>query len=242
MEIIPAIDLKCGKCVRLTQGRFEHEKQYSDDPLRVARRWLDEGATRLHVVDLDGAREGKPSEENIAIVRDIVRQIGIPVQIGGGIRSRDTAQRTLEAGIDRIIIGTAAVSDPSIAELFAEFGERIVLGIDATQGKVAVQGWQQATHIRATDFAREMVAKGVRRIIFTDISRDGMLTGPNIPALNDMIDAAGIPVIASGGVGTLKDIRDLAATRAEGVIVGKALYEGTINLTDAIATAAAHGA
>ena len=239
MEIIPAIDLKSGKCVRLTQGRFDHEKQYSDDPLKIARRWRDDGAARLHVVDLDGAREGKPSPENVAIVRQIVRQIGLPVQLGGGIRSREAAERALESGVDRIIVGTAAVSDPSIAELFASLGDRIVLGIDAVMGKVAVHGWQQATHLKATEFAAEMVAKGVRRIIFTDISRDGMLTGPNIPALEAMIDAAKVPVIASGGVGSLKDIRDLSGTRAEAIIVGKALYEGTLNLTDAIATAIA---
>lgn len=238
MEIIPAIDLKNGKCVRLTQGRFDDVKQYSDDPLKIARRWKDEGATRLHLVDLDGARTGQPNPENVDIVCQIVKHIGIPAQIGGGIRSRETARRMLDTGIDRIIIGTAAVSDPDIPALFAEFGDRLVLGIDATQGKVAVQGWQHATHLSATDFAREMHAKGVRRIIFTDIARDGMLTGPNIPALRAMLDAVPVPVIASGGVSSLKDIAELSKTRAEAAIVGKALYEGALTLIDAIAAAA----
>jgi len=238
MEIIPAIDLKAGKCVRLTQGKFDQVQQYSNDPLKIARRWLEEGATRLHVVDLDGARDGKPNPENVDIVCEIVKKIGIPVQIGGGIRNRDTAQRMLDTGLDRVIVGTAAVADPNIAELFAAYGERIVLGIDAVNGMVAVQGWQEATHLAATEFARDMQTKGVRRIIFTDISRDGMLTGPNMAALEAMLNAVTIPVIASGGVATVKDIHTLAASRAEAVIVGKSLYEGTLSLPDAMAAAA----
>ncbi|HEY3333105.1 MAG TPA: 1-(5-phosphoribosyl)-5-[(5-phosphoribosylamino)methylideneamino]imidazole-4-carboxamide isomerase [Capsulimonadaceae bacterium] len=238
MEIIPAIDLKGGKCVRLTQGKFDQVQQYSNDPLKIARKWRDEGATRLHIVDLDGAREGKPNPENVDIVCEIVKHIGIPVQIGGGIRNRDTAQRMLDTGIDRVIIGTAAVADPNIGELFQAYGERIVLGIDASNGMVAVQGWQEATQLKATDFAKDMVSKGVRRIIFTDIARDGMLTGPNIPALEGMLDAVSIPIIASGGVAVVKDIRLLAATRAEAVIVGKSLYEGTLSLSEAIVAGA----
>jgi len=236
MEIIPAIDLKGGKCVRLTQGRFDEVRQYSDDPLLVAQKWKDDGATRLHVVDLDGARDGRPNPENVRIVCQIVEQLDIPVQIGGGIRSLEAAQRMLDMGLDRIIIGTAAVSDPDIAKLFGTFGDRVVLGIDATCGKVAVHGWQQQTDLTATAFAKDMESRGVRRIIFTDIARDGMLTGPNIPALNAMLNAVTIPVIASGGVGGLKDICDLAQTKAEAVIVGKALYEGAFNLMDAIAS------
>jgi len=235
MEIIPAIDLKGGKCVRLTQGRFDATRQYSDDPLMVAKRWRDEGAKRLHLVDLDGARTGSPSVENVAIVKEIVRQVGLPVQLGGGIRNADRARRMIELGVSRVIIGTAAVSDPLVGELFAELGEQAILGLDAVGGMVAIEGWQQATQSTAIAFAQEMQRRGVVRIIFTDIARDGMLEGPNIPATQSIQRAVSIPVIASGGVGNIDHIRALATTGVEAVIVGKSLYEGTLSLSEAIA-------
>jgi len=236
MEIIPAIDLKGGKCVRLTQGDYEKQNIYSDDPVKIATRWRDEGATRLHIVDLDGARLGAP--QNRDVVRDIIRRVGLPVQLGGGIRSGEAADRMLNIGVDRVIFGTAALSDPLIGEAFARLGERAILGLDAKDGKVAVQGWLHTSEVTALQLALELQAKGARRIIFTDISKDGMLEGPNIEATLAMMQALQIPVIASGGVSSLADIAALKAIDVEGVIVGKSLYENTVRLPEAIALAA----
>jgi phosphoribosylformimino-5-aminoimidazole carboxamide ribotide isomerase len=236
MEIIPAIDIKGGKCVRLTQGNFEKQHLYSDDPVKIAKRWKDEGATRLHIVDLDGARIGSP--QNREIVRDIIRRVGLPIQLGGGIRTGEYADRMINIGVDRVIFGTAAISDPLIGDIFARLGERAILGLDAIGGMVAVQGWQQATQIPALQLALEMQAKGAKRIIFTDISRDGMLEGPNIAATAALMRALTIPVIASGGVSKLDDIAELKKIGVEGVIIGKSLYENTVRLPEAIALAA----
>jgi phosphoribosylformimino-5-aminoimidazole carboxamide ribotide isomerase len=237
MEIIPAIDIKGGKCVRLTQGKFDLQNLYSDDPAKIARRWKDEGATRLHIVDLDAARVGMP--QNQAIIRDIIRRTGLPIQLGGGIRSGEIAQRMLNIGIDRVVLGTAAITDPLIGEVFECLGDRVVLGIDAANGMVATHGWQQTTSLRATEFARAMVDRGARRIVFTDIARDGMLTGPNLEAIRTMQAVVSVPIIASGGVSCLKDIEALKELAVEGVIVGKSLYENTVRLPDAIALAVA---
>lgn len=236
MEIIPAIDIKGGKCVRLTQGKFEQQHLYSNDPVKIAKRWQDEGAKRLHIVDLDAARVGMP--QNQAIVRDIMRRTGLPIQLGGGIRSGELAQRMINIGVDRVILGTAAATDPLIGAIFTNLGDKAILGLDAANGMVAIQGWAQATQLAAVDFAQNMVHKGARRIIFTDIARDGMLNGPNLAALREIVQAVKVPVIASGGVATLKDIEDLKALGVEGVILGKSLYEGTIYLPDAIKLAA----
>ncbi len=236
MEIIPAIDIKGGKCVRLTQGNFEKQNLYSDDPVKIAKRWKDEGATRLHIVDLDGARMGTP--QNRDIVRDIIRRVGLPVQLGGGIRSGEFADRMLAIGVDRVIFGTAALADPLIGEVFARLGDRAILGLDAIGGMVAVQGWQQATQVPALQLALQMQEKGARRIIFTDISRDGMMEGPNVAATQALMRALNIPVIASGGVSKLEDLAALKDIAVEGVIVGKSLYENAIRLPDAIALAA----
>lgn len=236
MEIIPAIDIKGGKCVRLTQGKFEQQHLYSDDPVKIAKRWQTEGATRLHIVDLDAARVGMP--QNQQIVRDIMRRTGLPIQLGGGIRTSEIAQRMINIGIDRVVLGTAAATDPLIGALFANLGERAVLGLDATNGMVAIQGWAQATSLPAVEFAKTMAAKGAKRIIFTDIARDGMLNGPNLDAVRGLMQAVKVPVIASGGVASLKDIENLKALGVEGVILGKSLYEGTIYLPDAIKVAA----
>ena len=239
MECIPAIDLKGGKCVRLTQGKFEQQQLYSNDPLTIAKRWQREGATRLHIIDLDGARTGMPSVDHLHLIRDIMRRLNLPVQLGGGIRSRDVVQRMLNLGIDRVIIGTAALSDPLIGEVFRDFGEHIVLGIDARDGMVAVDGWVETTQIPAIDFAQRMVKIGARRIIFTDIARDGMLQGVNLEAVKALIDAVQVPVIAAGGVSSVEDIKELIAIGAEGAILGKALYENALRLPDALAAAKA---
>ncbi len=234
MEILPAIDLKGGKCVRLTQGKFEQQNLYSDDPLTIAKRWVTEGATRLHIIDLDGARTGMVSPPHLVLVRDIIRRLKVPVQMGGGMRSREVIERVLNAGVDRVIVGTAAVTDPLIGEIFRTHGQRIAVGIDARGGMVAVNGWLKQTETPALKFAEEMEKLGASRIIFTDISRDGMLEGVNLAAVQSIIRQVRIPVVAAGGVATLQDITDLMAIGADGVVLGKSLYENKILLPDAI--------
>jgi phosphoribosylformimino-5-aminoimidazole carboxamide ribotide isomerase len=230
MEIIPAIDIRNGKCVRLLQGRYDEETIYGDDPLEMACRFESEGATRLHVVDLDGARDGAPT--NLPIISRIAQTLKIPVQTGGGLRTRDDVLGVLQAGIARVIIGTKAAREPQWAQqIFAEFGEQIVLGLDARDGFVAVSGWEESTQLPAAHFAQTMQSFGCARIIFTDIARDGTLAGPNAAALREICEAVEIPVIASGGVHKTSDIRILKnIAGVEGAIVGKALYEGTASL------------
>ena len=233
MEIIPAIDLRGGRCVRLEQGDFNREQAFSDDPVAMAQRWLSEGARRLHVVDLDGARQGEP--QHWRVLGEIAGAVGIPVQLGGGLRSRDTIECALGMGIERVIVGTVAVQDPEWArETFAFFGARVALAIDARDGQVAVRGWQEATGIDAIEFAKQMVELGARRIVFTDIARDGMQTGPNLESLRTMVEAVIIPVVAAGGVTTIADLRALSEVGVEGAIVGRALYSGALSLRDAI--------
>jgi len=230
MEIIPAIDIRNGKCVRLYQGRYDEETVYADDPAEMAKRWEGEGAARMHLVDLDGARAGHPV--NLDVVERIAKAISIPLQLGGGLREREDIQKVLSAGVERCILGTAAAQRPEWAQqMFAEFGPAIILGIDARDGMVAVSGWEETSAIPAVDFARNMQDKGCARIIFTDIARDGTLAGPNAEALRGMCEAVEIPVIASGGIHKTTDIRILKnIPGVEGVIVGKALYEGTVTL------------
>ncbi len=239
MQVIPAIDIKGGKCVRLRQGEFTQVETYSEDPVKYALRWAQEGAQRLHVVDLDGARVGMP--QNTDVVRQIVRRAGIPVQLGGGIRSTEIIERMFNVGVDRVILGTSAAQDEQVVRgALMMYGERVTIGVDAKDGFVAVSGWQERLNETAVAFARRMAALGARRIIFTDVGRDGMLEGPNIAALQEMLTAAPVGVIASGGVGSVEDIRALAALRApnlEGVIVGKALYAGRLSVSEAIAAA-----
>jgi len=241
MQIIPAIDLKGGKCVRLTQGEFTKAEIYTEDPVKYALRWQNEGATRIHIVDLDGAKAGAPQPANLDVLRQIIRRITIPVQLGGGIRNAEIAERMLRLGVDRVILGTSAAQNDAIAQgAMDQFGDKVVIGIDARDGFVAVSGWQERLNESAVAFARRIVGMGAKRIIFTDISRDGMLEGVNLTALAEMLQAVSIPVIASGGVGKLDDIRSLTTLKAanlEGVIVGKALYAPTISLPDAIAAA-----
>ena len=236
-EVIPAIDLRAGKCVRLFQGDFARETVYGDDPAAMALRWRGEGAGRLHVVDLEGARTG--IQVNLAAVHAIVEAAGIPVQAGGGVRSLDTVAALLDAGVSRVVIGTAAVEDEAfVAEAVRRHGDAVVIGVDARGGMAATQGWERQESVAAVDLIARMRALGASRFVYTDIARDGALTGPNVEALRGAIDAAApAPVIASGGVATVEDIAALAPSGAEGVIVGRALYTGDLSMRDALAAA-----
>ena len=236
-EIIPAIDIRGGQCVRLLQGDYNQETVYGADPVEMAQRWESEGATRLHVVDLDGAKVG--SDANHAIVARIAQALKIPVQLGGGLREAATIQKVLDSGVARCIIGTKAAKEPQWAQqMFAQFGEAIILGLDARDGMVAVAGWQETSAIPAVSFAQTMQDFGCARIIFTDIARDGTLAGPNAEALRQMAAAVEIPVIASGGVHKSTDIRILKnIPNIEGAIVGKALYEGTATMHQLLSVA-----
>jgi phosphoribosylformimino-5-aminoimidazole carboxamide ribotide isomerase len=237
MLIIPAIDLKNGKCVRLVQGRMQAATVYADDPATVARRWADAGAELLHVVDLDGAVSGKP--RNTEVVTRILESIRIPVQMGGGVRDSQTVQAYLEQGVSRVIIGTEAIRNPAwVREVCRAHPGRIAVGIDARDGRVATHGWTRTTDIEVVDLARGLQDCGIAAIIFTDIHRDGMQTGPNIEATRRVAEAIRIPVIASGGVGSLEHIRDLLPLEEAGVIgviTGKALYSGAIQFAEALA-------
>ena len=236
MEVIPAIDLLDGKCVRLYQGDYERSEIFNDNPVTVARSWAEQGATRLHVVDLDGAKEGKTT--NLASIEAIVAAISIPVQVGGGLRARASIARLLDLGVQRCIMGTVAVEQPELVqELCQEFPEQIVVGIDARQGKVATRGWLETSEVLATDLAQRMAVAGAAAIIYTDIHRDGTMSGPNIDALRELATAIEIPVIASGGVSSLTDLLSLLALEplgVTGVIVGKAIYTGDVKLTEAV--------
>ncbi len=234
MEIIPAIDLKEGQCVRLVQGEMDKATVYSDSPGETAARWEAAGAARIHVVDLDGAFDGEP--RNLPAIREIVAAVKGKVQVGGGIRTLERIASYLEAGVDRVILGTIALEDPALVEeACRRWPGRIIVGIDAKDGKVAVRGWAEVSATSATDLARRFAEAGVAAIIYTDISRDGMLSGPNLEAMREMTEASPIPVIASGGISEVKDLHDLAAIpRVTGAIVGKALYAGRIDLAEAI--------
>jgi phosphoribosylformimino-5-aminoimidazole carboxamide ribotide isomerase len=236
--IFPAVDIKDGRCVRLVQGKKEEVTVYGTDPAGMAREWERQGAQWVHVVDLDGAFSGVPC--NREIIRAMVENLSIPFQLGGGIRDFETARGYLELGVSRVIIGTGALDNRQlVASLLEEFGsERIIVGIDARDGMVAVRGWEDVTTVTALEMAREMRALGVKRTIYTDISRDGVLQGPNIPAIRAMAEGTGLTVIASGGVSTIEDIVNLRGiSGVEGAIVGKALYEGRLTLGDALKAA-----
>ena len=237
MIVIPAIDLKEGRCVRLEQGLMERDTVFNVNPAAQALEWQRQGAELLHIVDLDGAFAGEP--KNRAAIEAIVTAIDIPTQLGGGIRDLATVEAYLSLGVSRVILGTAAQRNPELVkEACARFPGRIVVGIDAKGGMVAVQGWAEVTGITAVDLARKFEGYGVAAIIYTDIARDGMLQGPNLEATRALAEAISIPVIASGGVSTLKDIENLMAIEqygVTGVITGKAVYTGAIRLTEAIA-------
>ncbi len=237
MIVIPAIDLKEGKCVRLEQGLMDRDTVFNDNPGAQAKVWQDQGAELLHIVDLDGAFAGEP--KNRAAIEAIVKALSIPTQLGGGIRDIPTIEAYLDLGIDRVIIGTAAQRNPELVEEACKrFPGRIVVGIDAKNGMVAVQGWAEVTDITAVDLAKKFEGFGVSAIIYTDISRDGMMQGPNIEATRALAESISIPVIASGGVSSLQDIRNLMAVEKSGVtgvITGKAIYTGAIRLAEAVA-------
>ena len=237
MLILPAIDLRQGRCVRLLQGREQDETVYDHDPVAVAERFATTGAQRLHLVDLDGAFRGQGA--NLASIQEIVRRIRIPVQVGGGLRTREDVRRMLDLGVASVIIGTMAVKHPQELEtaLQEQPGEQLILGIDSLNRKVAVEGWQEGTELDDTEFAKHWRERGVQRVVFTDIARDGMLTGPNLDALRDMGQRTGLKVTASGGVSSTEDLvqlRELAADGVDQVIIGKAIYEGRVNLAEVL--------
>ena len=237
MKLLPAIDMMDGKAVRLIRGEFDKSTVFSDDPSEMARKWADCGAEILHLVDLNGSRKGAPQETET--IKRIIKAVDIPVELGGGIRTLETALKMLDLGVSRVIIGTSAAQNPELGEvIFNELGERAVLGIDAKDGKVAVSGWEETTQETSIEFALKMQSRGARRIIYTDISKDGMMTGVNVEATAEMAKAVKIPVIASGGVASMDDIKKLIAVEScgiEGAILGKSIYTGAIDLAEAVA-------
>lgn len=236
MIIIPAIDIKNGRCVRLLQGRMDAETVYSDDPASMALRWAEGGAGRLHVVDLDGAIEKRP--KNLDRIRAIIDAVNIPIQVGGGIRDMETIRMYLENGADRVVIGTEAIRNPDLVRQACQaYPGRIVVGIDARNGLVAIEGWTETTESSAVDLAKQLEDTGAAAINFTDIERDGMRTGPNIAETRRLAESVNIPVVASGGVSSLDDIKallPLSRSGVVGVIIGKALYDGNVDLPAAV--------
>lgn len=233
MIILPAIDIKDGQCVRLFQGDYAQVTTYDADPVHVAQRWSDAGASWLHVVDLDGAKQGQPV--NTEIIKRIRTATNMHIEVGGGMRSLAHIEQVLSLGVERIILGTVALLDRSLLqEALQRFGKRIAVGLDARDGLVAIAGWRETSQVQATTLARELAAMGVARFIYTDIARDGALTGPNLAALQEMQQATTRPLIASGGVSKLADLQALAALDVEGAIVGKAIYTGDVELASAI--------
>ncbi|MBE8950079.1 MAG: 1-(5-phosphoribosyl)-5-[(5-phosphoribosylamino)methylideneamino]imidazole-4-carboxamide isomerase [Quinella sp. 3Q1] len=233
MIIFPAIDLRGGKCVRLIQGDFDKETVYSDDPQATALKWQSLGAKFLHVVDLDGARAGSP--QNLDAIKKILDAVKIPIEVGGGIRTLDDAEKLLKLGVRRVILGSVAVENISLVEAAVKnFGDKIVVGIDARDGLVAVHGWEKSSAVKADELAKKIVAAGVKTIIYTDISKDGMLSGVDPKIFSELQKSSGAEIIASGGVKSIEDIRALKAAKIAGVIVGKAIYTGALDLKSAI--------
>ncbi len=235
MLLIPAIDLKNGRCVRLLQGEAAAETVYSDDPASMARSFEDAGAKRLHLVDLDGAFKGKGA--NLVSIRSILKNISIPVQLGGGLRNAENIEKMFELGVSSVIVGTMAVKNPDVLEeVIKRFtGEKVILGIDARDRKVSIEGWQEGTEIDDVEFALRWKKFGIQRIVFTDIARDGMLSGPNLEALGDFARRTGLKIVASGGVSSMEDLELLKTLEVDGVdqvISGKAIYEGKLDLKE----------
>ena len=239
MIIYPAIDIRGGRCVRLTEGRFDAETVFADDPAEMALKWAGLGAEFLHLVDLDGALAGEG--KNVPVIQRILKSVSIPVQLGGGIRNLETIEKLLELGVTRLILGSAAVKNPElVAEACKKYPGHIAVGIDAKNGEVAIEGWGQGSGVAATELAKKMASFGVETIIYTDISRDGMLSGVNVEATAALARACGVPIIASGGVASLDDIRRVKAVEGDGVqgcIIGKAIYTGAVDLKEALAMA-----
>ena len=239
MIIYPAIDIRGGRCVRLTEGRFDAETVFADDPAEMALKWAGMGAEFLHLVDLDGALAGEG--KNMPVIERILQSVNIPVQLGGGIRNLETIEKLLALGVTRLILGSAAVKNPQLVEeACKKYPGHIAVGIDAKNGEVAIEGWGKGSGVAATELAKQMAAYGVETIIYTDISRDGMLSGVNVEATAALARACGVPVIASGGVASIEDIRRVKAVEADGVqgcIIGKAIYTGAVDLKAALALA-----
>jgi phosphoribosylformimino-5-aminoimidazole carboxamide ribotide isomerase len=240
MELWPAIDLRNGKCVRLLQGDYAKETVFGDDPVAMAERFVAAGAKRLHIVDLDGAKDGRPTQAGL--VARMVVAAGVPCQLGGGVRTLETARSYLDAGVARVVVGSVAIERPELlVELAETFPGRIVLGLDARDGKVAVRGWLETSTLTAIDVARRHAPLPLAAIVYTDIATDGMLSGPNLPALAEMVAAVPLPIVASGGVANAEDIRRVATTGCAGCIVGRALYEGKVTIPGAVAAAGETG-
>jgi phosphoribosylformimino-5-aminoimidazole carboxamide ribotide isomerase len=232
--IYPAIDIRGGKCVRLVEGDFDRETVFDQDPADAARRWEASGATHIHVVDLDGARNGEPT--NLDAIGRIRSAVGAKIQVGGGIRNLDHARALIDLGVDRIILGSAIVSNPdAVRDMAGAFPGRVAAGLDARDGRLATDGWLAQSDVQATDAARDLIQLGISTIIYTDIRRDGTLAGPNLEALSEMIATEGAKIIASGGIGTIHDVRAVADAGAAGVIIGRALYDGRVDLAEALA-------
>jgi phosphoribosylformimino-5-aminoimidazole carboxamide ribotide isomerase len=234
MEIIPAIDLINGKCVRLFQGDYNQETVFSDDPVSVAAKWESLGAKRLHIIDLDGAAKGEP--ENIETVKSIINKIHIPIQLGGGIRTRETARKLWDIGVRRVILGSIAIEDPELVkDLCLENAQGVVVSIDSRDGYVAIHGWLENTRIEMVQLAKQVKELGVKRILYTDIKKDGTLTEPGYDAIRDLIDTVKIPVIAAGGISHISHLQKLVELGAEAAVVGRAIYTGDIDLKEALA-------
>jgi phosphoribosylformimino-5-aminoimidazole carboxamide ribotide isomerase len=231
LKIYPAIDIRGGRCVRLRQGDYGQETVFGDDPAAMACRWVKEGAEYLHIVDLDGAREGRPI--NGEAIRRIVSESGVPCQLGGGLRSEADIQQALSWGLARVVVGTRALRELGWLEsMSGRFPGKIVLGIDAKQGKVATDGWLQVSEVLAVELAAKYSRLPLAALVYTDIARDGMMQGPNVEAMSEMVRATSLPVIASGGVSKNEDVKQLLKTGVAGCIIGRALYEGTVNLVE----------
>ena len=239
MIIYPAIDIRGGRCVRLNEGRFDAETVFADDPAEMALKWAGMGAEFLHLVDLDGALAGEG--KNVPVIERILQSVNIPVQLGGGIRNLETIEKLLALGVTRLILGSAAVNNPQLVEeACKKYPGHIAVGIDAKNGEVAIEGWGKGSGVAATELAKQMATYGVETIIYTDISRDGMLSGVNVEATAALARACGVPIIASGGVASIEDIRRVKAVEADGVcgcIIGKAIYTGAVDLKEALALA-----
>jgi phosphoribosylformimino-5-aminoimidazole carboxamide ribotide isomerase len=232
VELWPAIDLRGGKCVRLLQGDYDRETVFGDDPVAMVRRFVAQGAKRLHIVDLDGAKAGRPVQADL--IGRMVAAAGVPCQLGGGIRSLETAQAYAEAGVARLVVGSVAIEQPALLDKLATaLPGRIVLGLDARDGRVAVRGWLETSPLTAVAVAQRHEGLPLAGIVYTDIATDGMLAGPNLAALEEMIRAVKLPVVASGGIATAEDLRQVARIGADGCIVGRALYDGGLSLADA---------
>jgi phosphoribosylformimino-5-aminoimidazole carboxamide ribotide isomerase len=234
MQIWPAIDLRGGKCVRLVQGDYDREMVFGDDPAAMARRWVDEGAEQLHLVDLDGARDGRSA--NREAVAAILAAVDVPCELGGGIRDEETIERLLKLGLARLVIGTKALKEPDwFRDVCRRYPGKLAVGIDARDGRVATDGWLETSDMAATDLAQSLAVEPIAAIIYTDIAKDGMMAGPNLRAMAEMKHAVAVPVIASGGVTTAGDVEQLARIGMAGCIIGRTLYEGKLTLADAIA-------